>query len=764
MARPFRYTFILIVVAVAVGLAAAGGWRYARASAPVSGPIVIISVDTLRSDHLPVYGYRQVKTPAIDALAADGVLFERAYSHAPQTLPAHAALLSGRLPFETGVRDNVGFAIKSGERLLPQMLHDRGFATGGIVSAFVLRKDTGIAQGFDFFDGEMPPSRVDTSIGQVQRDGMQSEKIAETWLDSVGTSRAFLFLHLYEPHKPYAPPERFAEYQPYDGEIAYVDEIVGTFVKYLKSHQLYDRSTIILLSDHGEGLGDHGEQEHGLFVYDEAIHVPLIIKSEGNVGAGRRLGDLVQHIDVVPTVLDFVKAPIPGQLRGRSLKPLLEGTGRLKPAAVYSEALYARYHFGWSELTALTDERYRYIKAPREELYDLERDRHERTNLAEERAQAAQAMRGVLDRVASGAAIQTPSVVSAEARERLQALGYVGGQSESGSATLEAGESLPDPKDKRAILERYRAAVDLAGDGKFAPAIAVLQQILRDDPQMADVWAQTAAFAIRIDRFDQALDAYRHYITLKPSEPQPYLGAAGALLRLRKYAEAREHALVAVQVAGDKAERAQGVSADGARSISAEGARGFSRANTVATAHELLARIALAQKDDDTAREEARQAEEADPAMPVAAYIEGRIFYDQGKYGDAVQSFEQAIALLRTPGSRPVPELYYYAGDTLGRLERYHDAEVAFNEELRLFPLNSRARAGLAMLYQATDRPDEAERAVRDMLRTTPTPDTYALAARLFTMFGHRQEADVVRAEARRAFADAPRGGARAQH
>ncbi len=624
MARPLRYTFILIVVAIAVGLAAAGGWRYARASAPVSGPIVIISVDTLRSDHLPAYGYRRVKTPAIDALAADGVLFERAYSHAPQTLPAHAALLSGRLPFETGVRDNVGFAIKPSERLLPQMLRDRGFATGGVVSAFVLRKDTGIAQGFDFFDGEMPASRVDTSIGQVQRDGMQSEKIAETWLDSVGTPRAFLFLHLYEPHKPYTPPERFAEYEPYDGEIAYVDEIVGTFVKYLKSHQLYDRSTIILLSDHGEGLGDHGEQEHGLFVYDEAIHVPLVIKPEGNVGAGRRVGDLVQHIDVVPTLLDFVKAPIPGQLRGRSLKPLLEGTGRLKPVAVYSEALYARYHFGWSELTALTDERYRYIKAPREELYDLERDGQERTNLVDERAQAAQAMRGALDRLTTGAAIQTPSAVSAEARERLQALGYVGSQSESGSATLEADESLPDPKDKREILERYRAAIDLAGNGKFASAIAVLQQILRDDPQMADVWAQTAAFATRIDRFDQALDAYKHYIALKPSEPQPYLGAAGALLRLKRYAEAREHGLLAVQVAGDKAEGAQG--------LSAEGARGFSRAKTVGTAHELLARIALTQKDADTARDEARQAEEADPSMPVAAYIEGRILYDQAKY------------------------------------------------------------------------------------------------------------------------------------
>src|SRR5918912_1377914 len=340
MSRPLRFTFIIFLAALGTTLAAVGGWRYARASAPLSGPIIIISIDTLRADHLPAYGYTKGRTPAIDALAADGVLFERAYSHAPQTLPAHAALLTGRLPFETGVRDNIGFTVKRGERLLAQMLRDRGYATGGVVSAFVLRKETGIGQGFDFFDAEMPSGSPDLAIAQVQRDGGESEAIAERWLNTSGSSRAFLFLHLYEPHKPYAPPERFASLAPYDGEIAYADEIVGRLVRYLKSHQLYDRSTIVLLSDHGEGLGDHGEQEHGLFVYDEAVHVPLIIKQESNAGAGRRVADVVQHIDLVPTILDLVKASAPGGLRGRSLKPLLEGSGRLAASAVYSEALY----------------------------------------------------------------------------------------------------------------------------------------------------------------------------------------------------------------------------------------------------------------------------------------------------------------------------------------------------------------------------------------------------------------------------------------
>ncbi|HEV2984668.1 MAG TPA: sulfatase-like hydrolase/transferase [Vicinamibacterales bacterium] len=725
MPRPFRYTFILALVALATGLAAAGGWRYARASAPVSGPIIVVSIDTLRADHLPAYGYRKVKTPAIDALAADGVVFERAYSHAPQTLPAHAALLSGRLPFETGVRDNVGFTVRPGERMLPQMLRERGFATGGVVSAYVLRKETGINQGFDFFDDDMPAASHELTIGQLQRNGADSEAIAERWLDTVGTSRAFLFLHLYEPHKPYWPPERFSQYAPYDGEIAYSDEIVGKLIRYLKSHQLYDRSTIVLLSDHGEGLGDHGEQEHGLFVYEEAIHVPLIIKQEGNEGAGRRVGDLVQHIDLVPTMLKLVKAPAPGNLRGRSLKPLLDGSGHLDAAPVYSEALYARYHFGWSELTALTDDRYRYIKAPREELYDLEGDPRERVNIAEDRPQPRQAMRGALDRVAAGATIQGQSQVSADTRERLQALGYVGASSD---VSTTRGDALPDPKDKREILEKYRAATDLAAERKWSQSIILLQQILREEPEMADLWTQLANTATRVDRYDLVVDAYKHHIELQPNDSTAYVGAAAAFLKLRKFTEARANAALGAQVAAD----------------------GRSRGG----AHEMLSRIGLAQHDLAFAREHARLAQESDSTLPMPLFVEARILYDEGKYAEALPLFQQAADELKHSGSLQMGELHFYVADTLGRLVRYREAEAEFLQELKYYPFNSRARAGLAMLYQASERPDEADRVIADMMRTIPTPETYALAARLWTMFGNRRQAEAVRAEGRRAFAD----------
>jgi arylsulfatase A-like enzyme/predicted Zn-dependent protease len=725
VARPFRYTLILAAAAVGTVLAAFGGWRYARASAPLSGPIIIISIDSLRPDHLPVYGYHQIKTPAIDGLAADGVVFDRAYSHAPQTLPAHIAVLTGRLPFETGIRDDVGFVVKAGERLLPQMLRERGYATAGIVSTYLLRKETGIGQGFDFFDGDTSPGPTDLPAVDGQRDGSRSEAIAERWLDTVRSSRAFLFLHLYEPHKPYAPPARFSPHSTYDGEIAYSDEIVGRLVQYLKSHQLYDRSTIILMSDHGEGLGEHGEQGHGLFLYDEAIHVPLIIKQESNVAAGRRVADLVQHIDVVPTILDLVKAPIPGALRGRSLKPLLEGTGRLPERAVYSEALYGRYHFGWSELTALTDARHRYIKAPTDELYDLSRDPHERESIVRERTQALEAMRTTLEGLSAGTTIQQPAPLPREARERLRALGY---GASNGSGAAAAAGVRPDAKDKHQLLEAYRKALDLAADRKWMDAIALLQRILRDDPGMVEVWDQLAGLTSTIDRLDLTVDAYKHIIELRPADAAAHLGLAGALLQLKRFDDARVHAELADELAGD-------------RDVSAR-----------ATAHELLARIGLARHSADTARREAGLVRQSDPSIPMPSYIEARLLYDQGHYDEALPLFEETLAALKKSGGAQIAELHLCAADTLMRLGRYESAETEFLEELVHFPKEIRARSGLATLYQTTGRPEAAARVVQDLVRINPTPDAYALAARLWKSLGNIEQVNALRAEARRTF------------
>jgi choline-sulfatase len=706
VSRPFRYTFILVLVALGATLAAVGGWRYARASAPVPGPIILITVDALRADHLPAYGYRNVTTPAIDALARDGIVFERAYGHAVQTLPAHIALLSGRLPFDTGVRDDAG-SVKASERLLPQMLRDRGYATGGIVSSGLLRRETGIAQGFDFFDDDMPAAASELTASELRRDGAESEAVAERWLSTVGSTRLLLFLHLHEPHAPYMPPERFGSLAPYDGAIAYADEILGRFVHFLKTQQLYDQSTIVLVSDHGEGLGDHGEQEHGLFVYDEAIHVPLIIKQAGGADAGRRVTDLVQQADIVPTVLDLVKAPVPGNLRGRSLKALADGTGTRPPEqTVYAEATYGQNRFGWSAIESLTDGRFQFIKAPREELYDLQRDPRQRENIAGETGSA-----------------EPPQEMIVARRSALRRL-----LGESDEARVDRGDRGPgdDPKDKREIVEQYRAALVLTAERKWPEAIDLLQKILRDEPDAAVIWSQLAHVATLAERHAIALDAYQRVIALEPLDAEGFLGAANAALKTHKLDEAQQHA-----------ERA---------------AEGSPKPRLVAEAHAVLADIALARGDAEMARREAALARQSDPASVLPLYVDARLLYDEGNYADALPLFERANTEIKKAHGTAVPDLHYLTGDALLQEGRYAEAEAQLREELHRFPHNVRASAALATLYQTTGQLESAARVVSDLLRITPTPDSYALAAKLWTSLGDRKQATQVRAEARRAF------------
>ncbi len=273
-------------------------------------PVILISIDTLRADHLPDYGYADVETPALRALRKDSILYENAYSHVPLTLPSHAALLTGLLPYENGVRDNVGFRLSPSHQTLAVLLRSRGYATGGSVSSYLLRGETGISTGFDFYDDELEHNTV-------ERPGTVSEARLERWLESASASGrpVFAFLHLYEPHTPHAPPEpfrtRYAGHL-YDGEIAASDVIVGSLLDFLKRKNLYEPAIVIVLSDHGEGLGDHGEEEHSVFLYREDIRVPLFVKLPGSRLAGRKMSAPVALTDVFPTVTALlgIKAPV----------------------------------------------------------------------------------------------------------------------------------------------------------------------------------------------------------------------------------------------------------------------------------------------------------------------------------------------------------------------------------------------------------------------------------------------------------------------
>ena len=351
---PFAIAFILLVAgAVAVA------WPYLRPVRP--GAVVLISIDTLRADHLPVYGYTKGRTPALDALAKESVVFEHAYRHAPQTLPSHTSMLTGLLPFEHGVRDNLGFTLAATRPTIAGAVHQAGYGTGGFVSAYVLRPETGIGQGFE---STTPTCRPRPPSCRWARCSGRAATLAaaERWLDSLGddaSSSSFTSTSRTSPTRR----RRSSRAAAYDGEIAAADDIVGRLLDDFDGAGWYDDATIIMLSDHGEGLGDHGEDEHGLFVYDSTMRVPLMVKLPGAKNGGRRVPDR-RSTSISRRRSRRWPASRRCHCAGGTFAQQWQGAA-LPPQGVYGEALYARYHFGWSELQSLTDERYKFIKAPR---------------------------------------------------------------------------------------------------------------------------------------------------------------------------------------------------------------------------------------------------------------------------------------------------------------------------------------------------------------------------------------------------------------
>ncbi len=466
-----RRSAALLVLGAAVGVLSACG-RGEKA------PVVLISVDTLRADHLPAYGYRGVETPAFDALARDAILFENAYCQAPLTLPSHAVILTGRFPYENGVRDNVGFRLAPSMPTLASLLKDAGYATGAAVSSLALRADRGLDSGFDSYDDRFAKQSPD------ERPGTESSAALLRFLDTAAGRPAFLFLHVYEPHTPYAPPEPFrSRYaaSPYDGEIAAADAAVGGFVAELKRRGLYDRALVVFLADHGEGLGDHGEDEHGVFLYREAIRVPLLVKLPGGRRAGERVTRPVGLVDVLPTVAAALRLATPPGLSGASL---LDRDSRGATARrIYSESLYPRLALGWSELSSLVDARFQYIEAPRPELYDLTADPGERHDLSSGVPEAFRAMRAELQRLPHSEAV--PENATAEEIAKLGALGYI-------SVNRGASGALPDPKDRIASLAKYKKLFELFYAKQDAKVLPLAEEILSAEPGMMSVWRMRA--------------------------------------------------------------------------------------------------------------------------------------------------------------------------------------------------------------------------------------------------------------------------------
>ncbi|MGH9510127.1 MAG: sulfatase family protein, partial [Terriglobales bacterium] len=370
---------------------------------PPSHPnVLLITVDTLRADRLGAYGSKEVATPAIDALARDSLVFERALSQVPLTLPSHAVILTGTYPFHNRVQDFSGQALNPEFRTLAESFKQNGYSTGAVISSFVLDRSWGLARGFDFYyDLFSGSSFLQANVALVERRADHSVDEALKWVKKASNRPFFFWLHLYDPHSPYAPPEPFlSRYDSaYDGEVAYTDSQVGRVLTWLRQSGLYSNTVVVLLSDHGESLGEHGENEHGFFVYNSTIHVPLLVKPPAGVGLKpSRVGMAVETTSVAPTILELARISDPifqKQFQAPSLtaaakEPAGEGFS-------YSETFYPFSSFGWSPLRSLHTERYHYIQAPKPELYDLRTDPGEKENVAPKLSAIAAALKQQLE-------------------------------------------------------------------------------------------------------------------------------------------------------------------------------------------------------------------------------------------------------------------------------------------------------------------------------------------------------------------------------
>jgi arylsulfatase A-like enzyme/Flp pilus assembly protein TadD len=497
-------------------------------------PIIILSIDTLRADRLPLYGYPQIATPAIDRLGREGIVFDRAYAQVPLTMPSHASLLTGLLPPAHGVRDNLGYRLETaGLPYLPTLLRQAGYATGAAVSAYALRGAAGFAEGFDFYEDSIE-RRPGAGLGGLQRPGAVTLEALLPWLRqaAAGERPLFLFFHLFEPHTPYEAPEPFrSRYpDPYDGEVAAADAAVGRLLDELDRLGLYRRAVILLLSDHGEGLGDHGEEEHGVLLYRESLQVPLVLRLPGGRDGGRRVARPVALIDVFPTLLELAGLPLPPEIAGVSL--LHGSTPEAPTRPLFAETWYPRLHFGWSELTSVIDGRFHYIHGPDPELYDLEADPGETVNVVQSAGGEADRLRRLLEGYPQD--LQEPLEEDEATRRALEALGYVG---RVGGAHDDKGGSLPDPKSRLATVDDLKEGLRYYSAGQMERAVEAYRRAVEANPGALDAWEYLGRSLSRLGRHEEALDAQREAYRLSGSS-HLLLAAAQSLLALGRVEEA----------------------------------------------------------------------------------------------------------------------------------------------------------------------------------------------------------------------------------
>jgi len=674
-------------------------------AAEVKTSVILITVDTLRADRIESYGYKEGRTPTSNSLAQEGVLFENVLVQTPITLPSHASILTGTYPFYHGVQDVVG-RLRRDVPTLAEWFREKGYRTGAVVGSSVLLSQWGLDRGFEFYEDSFPMEGIrQIDFSRVERPAERVISLSSAWVDEVRAVPFFLWVHLYDPHDPYIPPEPFASDfrdRPYDGEIAYLESELGRFFDRLKEWDLYDDTLIIFTSDHGESLGEHDEKYHAYYLYDASLRVPLILKvpqslSQGRYAPGTRLSNQVRSVDIAPTIIQLLGEPVPESMQGEGLAAVMAGKRPNLQLPAYAETHYPRIHFNWSSLFSYSTPTHKFIEAPISELYDLKTDPGELQNIVAEQTALANRMKAQMHELQVKYAPRSTTeggnageFVDNETIERLKALGYVAFS--AGGAGTSANQDLPDPKTKIGTYNRLNEAIERSRRGESEAAVRIIQEVAEDEPEMpiahfmlASEYFRTGLYLKAAEQFEETIrynpdsnvarfNLARCYVesglsskaekvlrTLLEKEPNNF-GArhllATVLGKKRAFQEAIEQELLVLESRPLHAEALNNLGSyylnvGDPRQASKVYERALIQAPNSAMILTNLSLAYLEQKEFDKALEKARKAMKVAPDDALAFYYAGQAYLGKGMRSEAESAFQKARELnpsLKAPG------------------------------------------------------------------------------------------------------------------
>ncbi len=778
--HPRRRRWIGAALFVAVVATIVGGylfyWRHRTVAADrielASGAladwnVVLVSMDTVRRDRLHCYGRDEIDTPTLDRLAREGIRFDQAVTAIPMTLPSHSTMLTGLTPRHHGARVNGMFRLNEEVATLQGVLRGRGYHTGGVIAAFVLDRQYGLSRGFDHYDDDLSSGRKAYQFSYRERQAEQVNAAALAWLRDHVDKPFFLFVHYFDPHWPYDAPEPFGgryrgnHYGDYDGEIAYTDDQLGKLIDGLEALGVRDRTLLVVTSDHGEGLKEHDENTHSMLLYDSTLRVPLIFSGPAPVPHRRLVSRQVGLVDLMPTILDLLGAEIPPGLDGVSLLAPPEGG----PRALYIETLATKFMHGWAPLVGVRRDDFKFVLAPRRELFDLRADPNELSNLYTGAPDTALAFYEILKDMVGGdphlvGQVSANLTMDEEARKKLAALGYVITTSAPTSTTpATRPEALPDPKDMILAQHWVLQAQTMVSKGQFREGLTILEPYLEEHPGDALALHVAGECYQQLGKRRKALEAFRRASQMNFERPLALARMGTALMLLNRLDEAEAACRQALELDSkcmnayitlgwirakqDQEEEAMALfqrvvdesrgTADApaymsigkfylARGKTEQARQAFEKAlaidPNIRGAMAALASLTQSEKDEDAMLERLRASVTEKP-MPDTLLKLGQLEAKKGSHVAAERAFRRVLALQSENA-----EAYHELARALQQQGKVNEALIALRESLRLRPRNPAALTELGMILVKRDRLDEARGAFQRAVAANPRSAT----------------------------------------